>query len=403
MGETKINHGVFISYRHNYDHGLLAGRIYDFLKAKGVNPFLDCYSMPQGNFYEEIKEQIIKSPYYLLVLTPGCLNSLKKNNVLYMEIEQALACKENKEIIVIASADFKMPRHLPKRIREIKNRHFSVVNMDSFNVKMEEIYQRLDLKKFNGVIDWKEYSKSLGHTYLNSRDNIEKRVATYDNCYGKDFINCIDCGTNFTGEKRIKSIKMLCYAANVVFNEDFKVINYNYDSYNKMFRIFSELLKDELFSLELIIAAPDSECMRDAIKNKKTGNRKLEDNPERTFYSAYANISNLIKNDEVFSKAYEDKRFNFMVTEEPMIGAIFEMQYKEKWEQFNYIKFDLYSPNIINNQNRRSVIVFEDDDKDNFDFFENIYNQFRNKEKSNALMKENHQKWLKKWDEIKND
>ena len=44
------------------------------------------------------------------------------------------------------------------------------------------------------------------------------------------------------------------------------------------------------------------------------------------------------------------------------------------------------------------MIIFEDNDKDNYDFFKNQIDYFKDKYKeSEELKKKNHKKWIKAW------
>ena len=68
-----------------------------------------------------------------------------------------------------------------------------------------------------------------------------------------------------------------------------------------------------------------------------------------------------------------------------------------------YIKIDLYSYDIDSSVDRRSMMIFEKDDKENYTFFENQIKNLRtkqNRNKSNKIIEENHDKWIKKWNEL---
>ena len=60
-------HGIFISYRHENRH--LAGRIYDFLKDRGLDPFMDDYDIKEEAWTEALKREIDDAPYFLCLLT----------------------------------------------------------------------------------------------------------------------------------------------------------------------------------------------------------------------------------------------------------------------------------------------------------------------------------------------
>ena len=138
-------------------------------------------------------------------------------------------------------------------------------------------------------------------------------------------------------------------------------------------------------------------------KNEKLGNSSLESCPEAVFYGSYAGVKGLMENDPVFSAAAKEKRFKFMVTESVLPYALFQIVYKDNWKEYNHIKVDLYSSGMDSNMNRRSMVVFESADEENYNFFASRYNYIRNARESKALITLHNDEWLAKWEEIKDE
>ena len=152
-------HGIFISYRHA--DWALAGRIYDYLDAKGMHPFWDVTSMHQGHFPEQLRQEILQAPYFLCVLNQSTFCAEDPgNDWLYKEIEIALS-KPNKKILLIADGDFEWPEQLPEQLanesRNIRDCHYICVDRDNFLRKMEDLCRRdIDWSILSGVVNWRQ-------------------------------------------------------------------------------------------------------------------------------------------------------------------------------------------------------------------------------------------------------
>ena len=90
-------YGVFISYRHK--DWALAGRIHDFLHAKGMHPFWDV-TMHQGHFPEQLRLKIQQAPYFLCVLNQSTFYSANPDDWVYKELEIALSDPQKKILLI---------------------------------------------------------------------------------------------------------------------------------------------------------------------------------------------------------------------------------------------------------------------------------------------------------------
>ena len=80
------------------------------------------------------------------------------------------------------------------------------------------------------------------------------------------------------------------------------------------------------------------------------------------------------------------------------------MVYKDGWEEFNHVKVDLYSLDLDSSVERRSMIIFEKDDKINYDFFVHQFMYLRRDEfrkRSEQLKKKKTDKWLSEWKKLR--
>ncbi len=397
-----MTHGVFISYRRI--DWKLADRIYDALYQKGFSPFIDKNDLTQGDFPIEIEKQIIESAYFLCLLTKETFKrKMRPSDWIHNELLIALRNKGNKRILLLAEEGFEFPKKLPKEIEAIKKANAYYFNRDTFSATLDKLCNKdIDINILGESLDWKRQASCLNNTYIVSRGIQENSVSTLENLFGQELVNFVKTKgqfDSFTGYQKVRAIRMSCYAASIIFSSNRDMVDYKLFDLGAMFNIYTELLKDSDFNLEITITAPGSEAANEAIRSKKLGNRALEAYPEATFLSSYCSIFNLIENHEVFKRAYNEKRFRFYVTDASLPYALCQIEYKDDYQAFNHIKVDLYSENITSGADRRSVMIFEDD-KDNYLFFENKFNFIVNVGRSQELINENHEKWLSEWAEI---
>lgn len=384
-------YGVFIS--HSHKDWLLAGRVSDFFELKKCRPFLDVKSM-SGYFEKEIMDCIENTPYFVCVITRDTFKSkwVKK------EIAYALKCK--KEIILVSEENFRWPLFMGKNIREIKKLHVYEFNRLSFIEIMEKMYkQRIDDKVIDASLEWVDRLNRYNNTYVESREKLELGLVPKEDRFGSELIKCALDDAECSGINTIKIIHMCCYAANTIFTpENYMVDEKAYDR-GKMSKIFRKLLSDDEFSMEIVINAPFSAAVEDAVKNKRIGNSSQDNMPEVVFLSSYFNMLEFVKNDPVYKKAYEDKRFRFMVTDKFLPYSIFHVQYKEPYKNQNHVKVDIYSENMISHMERRTMFFSEKYNKDNYNFFVNKYDYIRSRESSEKIIEANKHMWQQKWQE----
>ena len=393
-------YGVFISHRH--EDWMLAGRVFDILESRGFQPFLDADSMRQGDFHKTLEKHVQETPYFLCLLTKYTFQTMDPEDWIYKEIKTAL--ESSREILLLAERGFVFPTELPEEIEVISRYHCYEFDRTNFLDVLNRICQR-DIKKelLTDVLDWKNSLKVRGTTCLYPRKQIEREIAPLEDRFGVERVRCIKEGKPYTGANHIQFVHMSCYAASIIFSHEVDMVDEQAFDRGLMFNIFANLLEDEEFSLELIINAPGSFAVSDAIDNKKLGNSALEAYPEAIFLSAYCNIRRLIKEDPVFTKAYQDKRFRFMVTESVLPYALFQMEYNPGFEEYSHIKVDLYSEGLVSNMDRRCMMIFKEDDPENYSFFAERYKFIRNVRESRRLITANHERWLQEWADMQEE
>lgn len=402
-------HGIFISYKRTRKD--LAWVIYEYFKNKGFDPFIDTVTLlPEKHFPEKIRQEIQNAPYFFCLLTKDGLDDLRrpastKDNMFRMEVEEAI--KQDKEILIFRDAlvtyeDMnKLDQPLSTALTDVNSRIIPDY-LDELLFTLDYFCRYISLDKLDGVINWREYTAWNTNVCCMPRQMLEKTVASFDHRFGKEFMDCVKSGEDYHGEYKVKEINMSCYAANIIFTPSQEMIDRKAYDLGLMFNTFSALLKDPDFNLRLVINAPKSPGAKDAIKYRKLGNSAFEDDYNGVFLSSFAQILKLVE-EEPFKSAKARHRFSYVLSECAMPYAIFNVVYKNGWEEFNHTKIDLYSLDLDSNVDRRSMIIFEKDDKTNYDFFVHQFNYLRREEfrkRSKQLIRSKKEQWMAEWEKI---
>ena len=254
--------------------------------------------------------------------------------------------------------------------------------------------------------DWKDYLiNSAGHTMMTSRENMEKAVSLNQR-FGKQFMDAVAKGLDTATYNRVKKMRVCAYTANLLFDpngyfSDREAYNVNKGAFAKAIRA---LLQDKDFDLELIIQAPGSPGMTDAIEAGKLANSKLR-NPMTAFYNSYFLLKQLISEDIVYNQAATEGRFKYYLSEISLPGSIMIVEYKdtglEEWDRYDHVKIDLYSPGLDTTMERRSLCLFKDYDAENYAFYIDQYKYLKNKAMSLTKTKALEKDWKNTWDSLK--
>ena len=81
--------------------------------------------------------------------------------------------------------------------------------------------------------------------------------------------------------------------------------------------------------------------------------------------------------------------------------GIFNIEFSSAYKKYNHVKVDLYSAAITNESERRSFIIWQKDDPDNYDFFVRNFDSV--KLNSDICAKINNINILKKYSDKWND
>lgn len=395
-----MTNGIFISYRRKYAH--FAGRIHDYINAKGFKPFMDVYEMPQNDFINAICKKINDCPYFLLVLANDCLENLTNDSVFFQEMKTAFEIKAPERIIIVADNNFHLPETpdcLPKEVEALFSHHYDVISHQHFAEDMEHIIRNIRFENL-GEIVWKDYLTHNAKTFVASRTIIEREYATLENRFGKQLLESVRNQKQYEGTNIVKQIRLSCFAATIIFAPSRDTVDDKSFDNGLMFNLFKELLRDPEFSLEIIINAPGSLGAEIACKNNMLGNRAREECPDAVFLDAYCGLYRLIQEVESFKNAYEQRRFRYYLSDKVMPGAIFQVEYKEGYTENDHIKYDIYNYELIAAMDRRSMLFFKSEDAENFNHLAADYEYLKRSRLKKEEIAQKHEEWMKEWEKI---
>lgn len=101
---------VFISYRRT--NTWTAQAVYQYLDAHGYDVFFDVDSIRTGDWLETILSQIRARAHFIIILTPSAVERFQEpNDVMWVEIETAIAEKRNIVPLMFEGFDFPSVQH----------------------------------------------------------------------------------------------------------------------------------------------------------------------------------------------------------------------------------------------------------------------------------------------------
>ncbi len=117
---------VFISYRRATS-SYIARAIYQALKERGYDVFLDVENIGNGPFAQEILRQIPSRAHFVLVLSPGALDRINEpHDWVCREIQEAIARERN--IVPFATHDFVWTAEIEAQLEKAGIEHIKTVN-----------------------------------------------------------------------------------------------------------------------------------------------------------------------------------------------------------------------------------------------------------------------------------
>lgn len=204
--------------------------------------------------------------------------------------------------------------------------------------------------------------KSENNIFMESRKIIHRRYSLTDEFHlDKD------------GFSHIQKIRIMNMAGNLVTGSEYTDPAHELPGI-KLSQIIRCVLEKTNATLDLMLLDPNERNLRDAAARMPNPNAK---SPEQLIYASWRTICENIDSDNVYRSAYQSKRFRCFASMIGMPYAILGVEYDEEYAQYNHVKIDLYSSGLGDEGQRRSFIVWQDTNPQNYDFFIHNFDNIR--------------------------
>ena len=152
-------------------------------------------------------------------------------------------------------------------------------------------------------------------------------------------------------------------------------------------------------NLDLILSKPTEYNLKDA-KTKNAGKRL--DYTSATFSAMHA-LYRMVTEDELFSKLSKPpyECFKYYLTDISIPFGIFNVEYDSEYSRFNHVKIDLYSAELHHEDARRSMVIWQSKDQENYDFFVKNFKAVKDGNTCEKPLLENLKAWSEQWKLLK--
>lgn len=219
----------------------------------------------------------------------------------------------------------------------------------------------------------------LSRRKIHKRYSIDERLHISDGLY-----------------KNISRIRLMNFASNLVINPQVGEPGHIPPKDIPLSEAIEKILSETSANVELILTQPNKYNLNDLktkIVNLRAGSC------EGSLYSALATLYENLSSDTIYAKKSKSMpiSFHLRVMKTSMPFAIFNVEFLGDAQRFNHVKVDLYSAELDDEDNRRSFVIWQEDDPENYQFF--VHN-FANILNDSSLCEKVQLSTLKKWADI---
>jgi len=226
--------------------------------------------------------------------------------------------------------------------------------------------------------------RTIKNVLLMSRDKIH-------NLYSLDERFHISDGAY----KQIEHMRIMNLASNLIINPEIGDERHIASDKMKISEIIEKIMTETHAKIDLILEDPERMCERDVeakIANTRSGSLI------GSIWSSWSDIYRKITNEnDIYYKRFQEKPrlLDFYSMKIEMPFSIMNVEFSGTECQFNHVKVDLYSALLHNEDDRRSFIIWQKTDPDNYDFFTNNFDEIM---KNSDLCRRVTMLMLQNWD-----
>lgn len=196
--------------------------------------------------------------------------------------------------------------------------------------------------------------------------------------------------------KSISKIRIMNFASNLLLNPVLGEIGHIPMNDLGLSEAIEKIMRETNANVELILSKPTIYNLRDLetkIANKRAGSS------EGALYSALATLYKNLTDNTIFAErnTVMPILFKLYVSKISIPFGIFNVEFLGKESRWNHVKVDLYSAGLNNEDDRRSFIIWQENDSKNYDFF--IHN-FDNIKRDSRICEVPTLNMLKEWADI---
>ena len=206
--------------------------------------------------------------------------------------------------------------------------------------------------------------------------------------------------------KKIRRIRIMNFASNLIINPEIGEMGHIPPKDIRLSDAIEKIMTETNAPLEVILTEPTQYNLKDLqykIANYNAGSA------EGALYSALATMYKNLTTDTIYRKRATDIPIHFWLytfkTSLPF--GLFNVEFMGEAQKYSHVKVDIYSAALHNEDERRSFVIWEKDDPENYKFFVDNFNDIRqNKslctrynlhDRSFEKLKE----WAQEWDKMK--
>ena len=264
--------------------------------------------------------------------------------------------------------------HVPTDFNGITTLQYDIDNRDNLKKRLKKWLDN-NVKEHIDAVGEKNVLM-LSRKAIHDHYSIDKRLHISDNLY-----------------KQIYFIRVMNLASNIIINPDIAAVGHI--TSNESLSVFiQKIMKETKSRIELMLVEPNEHNLNDLktkIANYRAGSSM------GTLYSALETLYNNLSDDTIYSQRARDNLFQLYVMKTSMPFGIFNVEFLGEASKYNHVKVDLYSASLYNEDDRRSFIIWQDDDPDNYKFFVDNFNSIKN---NNQLCESPSIEQLKEWSDI---
>lgn len=234
--------------------------------------------------------------------------------------------------------------------KELEQIHVPFSNIADLQLQVSDEINRIIIESFfkDSCLESQNNVLMLPRQKIHAGISIDSRLHISDGLYSE-----------------IRQIRLLNICSNFIISPNAISLSHDVDEI-RISDAVEKIIEEGRVVFDMILTEPNQYNLKDidtkiACRTMGSSNNQL--------YSSLDTLYKKLKDDTIFSQLSEKGQFAFYLMKISMPYAIFNIEFSQRHEKFNHVKVDLYSPMISNENDRRSFIIWQKDDPDNYKFF----------------------------------